>query len=205
MRRSREILIHILRTLALVGALASACIVILFLLPPVIALPAMLVGIALFIFYTGRLHAHWAPIADTIARFRWADEQGYEFETVVERAKIDAATLGGASAVKSRVLRLSLYSTANAKRKRRVLIGDDATYLGRHGERLWFFIRDRYHSGRDGLVGHDLRELGVSFHISRRVADWDERSTPHNAIVHLAGPNGPLAIDLGDPIAPAPG
>jgi xanthosine utilization system XapX-like protein len=163
--RSRELVEHILRTFALVGGLAAGIILALVLLPLPVAGILILVAVVLVVYLSPRLQAHWTPVSDRVARFAWEDAAGVPHETVVEMARLESATSGGLSRVQSRILRVSSYRLQGKRRRlERVLVGDDAEWLGRHGERLWFLVRDRYHSGRQGLVGHDLQTLKVSFH-----------------------------------------
>lgn len=156
---------HILRTLSLVVALAGGAILAFLLLPPLVAGVLILVGIVGVVFFTARLQALWTPVSDRVARFAWEDAAGVPHETVVEMARLESPTFGGLSTVKSRILRVSSYRLQGKRRRvRRALVGDDAEWLGRHGGRLWFLVRDRYHSGRKGLVAHDLQTLEVTFH-----------------------------------------
>ena len=165
MTRSGELMAHVLRTAALVLSLAGGGFLAVLLLPLPVALVLILVALGLVIFFTGRLQAHWTPVSDRVARFPWEDAAGVPHETVVEMARLESPTYGGLSTVKSRILRVSSYRLPGKRRRlERVLVGDDAEWLGRHGERLWFLVRSRYHSGRKGLVGHDLQTLAVTFH-----------------------------------------
>lgn len=165
MSRVAEYGAHILRTLILIATLAGGAILAFLLLHPLAAGAVILVGLVLVVFYTARLQAFWTPVSDRVARFAWEDAAGVPHETVVEMARLESPTFGGLSTVKSRILRVSAYQVGGKRRRvERVLVGDDAEWLGRHGGRLWFLVRDRYHSGRKGLVAHDLETLAVAFH-----------------------------------------
>jgi hypothetical protein len=163
--RAGEYAGHILRTLGMVVALVGGGILAFLFLHPLAAGALILVGLVLVVFYTAKLQAFWTPVSDRVARFAWEDSAGVPHETVVEMARLESPTFGGLSTVKSRILRVSSYRIEGKRRRlKRELVGDDAEWLGRHGARLWFLVRDRYHSGRKGLVAHDLQTLAVTFH-----------------------------------------
>jgi len=163
--RAAEYGAHILRTLILIAALAGGAVLAFLFLHPLAAGAVILVGLVLVVFYTAKLQAFWTPVSDRVARFSWEDSAGVPHETVVEMARLESPTFGGLSTVKSRILRVSAYRIQGKRRRlKRALVGDDAEWLGRHGGRLWFLVRDRYHSGRKGLVAHDLETLAVVFH-----------------------------------------
>lgn len=163
--RAGEYAGHLLRTLGLVLALAGGAVLAFWLLPPLVAGGITLAGLVLVVVYTGRLQAHWTPVSDRVARFSWKDAQGIPHETVVELARLESPTFGGLSTVRSRILRVSAYRIQGKRRRvKRVLVGDDAEWLGEHGGRLWFLVRSRYHSGRKGLVAHDRQTLAVAAH-----------------------------------------
>lgn len=171
--RTREVLVHLGRTLLLVFGLAGVLLGLSTLLPHPWGLASALGVLVGVVVASGRRHAGWAPVADEVARFPWEDFEGIPQETVVERAKVDAAIWGGAGAVKSRALRLSTWQ--GTRRRGRVVVGDGARWLGRHGERLWFLVDDGYHSGRTGLVGYDLRTLEVTSHHPGTAAPVEHR------------------------------
>lgn len=175
MSRAGEYAGHILRTLGMIVALAGGAILAFVFLHPIVAGMLILVGLVLVVFYTAKLQAHWTPVSDRVARFAWEDSTGAPHETVVEMARLESPTFGGLSTVKSRILRVSTYRIQGKRQRlKRVLVGDDAEWLGRHGGRLWFLVRDRYHSGRKGLVAHDLETLDVAFHQPGDEVDLDE-------------------------------
>lgn len=173
MAGTREVLGHLGRTVALVAGLAGVTLILMLVVPPPWGMVAALGVLGVFVVASGRMHALWAPAADVLARVPWEDEGEGGGETRVERARVDAATRGGLGAAKSRALRLSTWQ--GTRRRGRVVVGDGARWLGRHGERLWFLVDDPYHSGLTGLVGYDLRTLEVTFHHPGTAAPVEHR------------------------------
>lgn len=194
-RRSREVALHLGRTVGMVVGLAVVVLSLALLVPFPWGLAVALVPVVAFVIASGRMHAHWAPVADELARFPWTDGGGSALETVVERAKVDAATWGGLHAVKSRTLRLSSYQ--GGRRRRRVVVGDDARWLGRHGGRLWFLVRDGYHSRKTGLLGYDIQTLDVTFHQPGTEVAAGPRRGGEGGTFSLDTPSGRVRVDLG--------
>lgn len=126
----------------------------------------MMVGIALvigfYIYWSGPLHAYWAPVSKRMTALKWTSTEGVKMETVVEKAIVQAG-----SYVRSETLRVSIYECESGKRHGRKLIGDDATFLGRHGIGIWFHIADRYHARRDGLVCMDIQTGKWLYHVPK--------------------------------------
>lgn len=216
MTNTRELVVHALRTIALSLGLAFVLLLVVYLLirfgsdlfaagaAALLLIVMLLAAVLVVAVLLGRRHAGWAPVFDTLDEVHWSDEHGEAMATAVERAKIDAATCSGADAVRSRVLRVSVYRARDRQRRKRVAVGDIARYLGRYGDRLWFLVNDRYHSGRIGLVGYDVEKLDVTFHLPGlfELAAGTERSGP---LVRLDGPDGRIAVDLRRPSTAAPG
>jgi hypothetical protein len=72
-------------------------------------------------------------------------------ETVVEIAIVQSG-----AAIRTETYRVSVYEHQSRKRVKRVIIGDDANFLGAFGSGLWFYIYDRFYARRDGLVCIDM-------------------------------------------------
>ena len=205
MSRAGEYAGHILRTLGLVLALAGGGLLAFLLLPPLVAGVLVLAGLVLVVLYTAKLQALWTPVSDRVARFSWEDGDGVPHDTVVEMARLESPTSGGLSTVRSRILRVSTYRIQGRRQRvGRVLVGDDAEWLGRHGDRLWFLVRNRYHSGRRGLVAHHLETLTVVFHQPGHEVEPDEapgrgkgRTPPGTGTtVQLDTREGRVTVDL---------
>lgn len=204
---------HLLRTVGLVGALAAGAIGIVLLLPAAAALGVLLVGVGVVAVVTGRRHPGWAPVAERVAGHPWTSESGTRHETVVERALVDAAVWGGVTAIRSRVLRISVYREGRRRPLRRVAVGEDARWLGCHGKRLWFHVADGYHAGRAGLLGYDLRTAAVTFHQPGDPVEMAELRAPASVeggppsrarrsrrdrrpVMAVGGPGGAVLVDL---------
>lgn len=212
MTTTREHAIHALRILALSVGLGLLLFLILYLFvsygaahlsaeATTLVLLVVLVAFVVFIVViTRRRHALWTPAADVVEEVGWVDDRGEAMVTVVELAKIEASTRYGPRVIRSRVLRISVYRRSDRRRKKRIAVGDAATYLGHHGERFWFLIGDRYHAGRIGLVGYERATLEVTFHLPGSFELADEKKSASRApIVRLKGPEGLRQIDLREP------
>lgn len=162
-----EILKHFGRTLLHMAGIALAIFVIVIVTVKLGLSPyVMMVGIALvigfYIYWSGPLHAYWAPVSKRMTALKWTSTEGVKMETVVEKAIVQAG-----SYVRSETLRVSIYECESGKRHGRKLIGDDATFLGRHGIGIWFHIADRYHARRDGLVCMDIQTGKWLYHVPK--------------------------------------
>lgn len=162
-----EILKHLVRTLIHIAALLAICGFI-FLVTLKLGLPhyvkffGVMAVILAYVIWSGRMHAYWAPISKRVNAFKWKTVDGRKMETVVEKAIVQA---GGY--IRTETLRVSIYELESGRRIARIMIGDDATYLGRHGIGIWFHIADRYHARRDGLVCLDVKTGKWLHHVPR--------------------------------------
>jgi len=120
-------------------------------LSPYVILAGIALVIGFYVYWSGPRHAHWAPVSKRVAALKWTSAEGARMETVVEKAVVQAGPH-----VRSETLRVSIYECDSRRRHERKVIGDDATFLGRHGIGIWFHIADRYHARRDGLVCMDV-------------------------------------------------
>ncbi|MEO0478042.1 MAG: hypothetical protein AAF196_01045 [Planctomycetota bacterium] len=198
---------HILMTIAVVAVIAIGFIalgVLLFALfsPEVaawIGLPLFVLGLGMVIYHSSRWSAYSAPIATEVRPIPWKNDAREELVTVVERANMRPAIAGGAGSIRIDVLRVSLYPKGSTKRLRRVLIGDDAVFLGLHGDRLWFFIESRFYARKNGLVGIDPRTLETTYHRPRKGEELVEKRKRQHPEIELETKAGRLAIDLREP------
>lgn len=210
MTKPRDVAVHALRTIALSLGLGLGLLLAVYLIIYIgsahlpigvtvtVALFLLLVFVVCTAVFLGRRHAVWAPVFDVLEEVQWAD-RGEAMVTAIERAKIDAAIYDGMDAVRSRVLRMSVYRSRGRRRTKRVAVGDAATYLGRYGDRLWFLVGDRYHSGRIGLVGYDYAQLQVTFHLEGALELAGKKKRASGPVVHLNGPDGRFEVDLRQP------
>lgn len=195
---------YVLLTVALVAGLAGVLLggaaLMVWLLPPAVGVPALVVFLIVFlgvvIYQTPRLQAYWTPVAARVDRRVWTDGEGRARKAVVERAHLRAATAGGLGAISSYILRVSSY--VDGERDRRRLIGDDADYLGWYDGGFWFYIRSRYHARRRGLVCVDPATCEFRFHLPREQgAPIDDQRLNRSPIVKLVAADGqPRTVDL---------
>lgn len=132
-------------------------------LPAWTVLAAIGLFFGLYIWYSARWHAYWAPVSVPVQSFKWKSDSGDFMESVIEKAQVHAAS-STASVVKSETLRISIYNRTARKRLKRIMIGDDADYLCTRANIFWFYIRDRFHARLDGLVGYDRQSGELVFH-----------------------------------------
>jgi hypothetical protein len=159
----REIVIHVLRTIALClggAALLYAAIygMIYLRFSPYLLFGVLFGGIGAWIYFSARWHPYWAPIAKDVLRKPWVRDDGVKMVTVVEVAIIQA------SYVRLEVYRVSIYEQQGMRRVKRRLVGDDATFLGLIHDGLWFYIDDRFYGRKDGLVCVDMRTGDWVYH-----------------------------------------
>jgi hypothetical protein len=212
MSTASEVLKHLGRTFALVAAIAvliGLAVLLLFLLLPaklgaILVLPVVATLIFLTIGWSSRWSARSTPISERIDQLSWKDENGASFVSVVERARLQPATFGGASSMRIDVLRVSVYGNeSRSKPLRRTLIGDAETYLGRHGDGFWFFIDRQFYARRNGLVCIDPRTLHTRFHRPKKLGTLIERASKPSAVVELMQAGTRVEIDLRDPTGSA--
>ena len=149
---ARDLFIHLLRTVVLcvllaVFFLALVTASVLWGLSFPILAGLLAVAVAAVIVGTAHWHPYWAPIAKQAARIPWQRSNGVQMETVVEIAIVQSGAL-----TRTEIYRVSIYEHQSKKRLKRVMIGDDANFLGAFRSKLWFYIYDRFYARRDGLV-----------------------------------------------------
>ncbi len=196
------------RTFALilaVVAIGGAMGVLLFSLLPVtaaavIAIPSFIGLIIATVYFSSRWSAYSAPFADTVSQNKWKDEGGRAFRTVVENAKIETATGEGAGSIEQRVLRVSVYQEGSSSHAKRILIGDDAEFLGSHGDGLWFFLPSRFYARRDGLICVDPRTCAVLFHQPRKSGEPSGTKVRKSSILRLEKDGEVTEFDLSRPV-----
>lgn len=162
-----EIVKHLLRTLIHIAVLAIVFggIIVLTIklrLPMMIIPVGVVVLLGGYIYWSARWHAYWAPVSKKVMGKKWNLATGEAMETVVENAIIQA---GGS--VQTVTLRLSIYNLETGRRVFRRCIGDDVVFLGVHGMGIWFFIEDRFHARRDGLVCVDVQTGEWIYHVPK--------------------------------------
>ena len=177
------LLTHLFRTVLMVLSLTVIFIAllvgaILLRVPPVAILIGVAVLFGVFVIGSARWHAYWAPMAKTMACFKWQNSVHENMETVVENAIVQVGMSGQAS-----TLRVSIYNRTTGKRLCRRLIGDDATYLGLHGCGLWFFIHDRFHARKDGLVCVDRATASWLYHRPQAELRYVSEARQHGTIL----------------------
>ncbi|MEM0968167.1 MAG: hypothetical protein AAGJ31_02345 [Verrucomicrobiota bacterium] len=134
-------------------------------LSSLIKLPASVIVIGViaitgaYIYFSARWHAYWAPISKTVHKQKWKGPTGEAMETVVENAIVQAG-----SYVRAETLRVSIYDRQNKRRVARIMVGDDARFLGSPGMGFWFYIADKFHARLDGLVCLDIRKGTWIYH-----------------------------------------
>lgn len=162
-----EILKHFGRTLLHMAGIALAIFVIVIVtvklgLSPYVIMVGIVLVIGMYIYWSGPLHAYWAPVSKRMAALKWNSIDGVKMETVVEKAIVQAG-----AHVRSETLRVSIYECESGRRHERKLIGDDATFLGQHGIGIWFHIADRFHARRDGLVCMEIETGKWLYHVPK--------------------------------------
>ncbi|MEM9479060.1 MAG: hypothetical protein AAGA58_05280 [Verrucomicrobiota bacterium] len=190
-----EIAKHLLRTFLIIALLAGVMVTLPFILPVQIAFPLIFVMLFGFIILSPRWHAHWAPVAKRVASCSWENDRGEKMESVVENAQIQVGMGNPAS-----VLRVSIYNRTSRRRLRRVLIGDNASFVGRQGLGFWFFIYDRFHARRDGLVCVNEKTGDFAWHLPRKKAEWTgERSRGGSMVMENPETEESFEINLASP------
>ncbi|SMP73142.1 hypothetical protein SAMN06265222_11632 [Neorhodopirellula lusitana] len=176
-----EIFKHLLRTLALMAGLGAVWgilfVAMLYTGLVKTALTMMMLSTLAFIYFSARWHAYWAPIADTVNKYRWIDSHGEQMETLVENAVMQ---VGSGT---SKTLRVSFYNRTTGKRLRRIMIGDSSTFCGARKSGLWFFIHDRSHARKDGIVCIDRKTGDCLFYQPKKQLDMDDEDALDAALV----------------------
>lgn len=151
---------HIIRTVLMVASLALLIAVILYLSPNWLGLIASGALLAGFIYYSAYWHASSAPVAEPVHRVTWQSSAAEPMETVVEKAIVGAA-IDGTSSVRHESMRILI---RNQERElTRKVVGDDAIFLGYYGNKLWFYIADRFYAKVDGLTTYSIETAEVAF------------------------------------------
>lgn len=201
----REIVAHLFRTIALcvgLGALMVGIFLGCFWLntPWWLLVMLLVCVIVATIWGTARWHAYWAPMAKQAARIPWARSEGTPMETVVEIAIVQAGVHS-----RTETFRVSIYELergpagkANRRRKRikRVMIGDAVEFLGVYGRRLWFYVYDRFHARRDGLVCLDVQTGEWLYHRSRAEMELVDRGERRRGTIEVEERGQRREIDL---------
>ena len=159
----REIVVHLLRTVALClggAALLYATIYasIYFRLSPYLMFAIIFGGIAAWVYFSAGWHPYWAPIAKPVHRTPWVREDGAKMLTVVEVSVMETKSF------RLETYRVSIYKQPGKWRVRRRVIGDDVVFLGSIREGLWFYIQDPFYARKDGLVCVDARSGDWIYH-----------------------------------------
>ena len=123
-------------------------------------IPILVIG---FAYFSGKWHAYWAPVADEMRTRSWNSKEGSEMETVLELAHVHTAVFGGADAIRQTVWRISVYDRTRKRRTTRIMIGEDAKFLGEPGGYYWFYIGDRFYSKVAGLTAFDRQTGAIKF------------------------------------------
>ncbi len=158
---------HFARTLIHIAAILLAILLIIVItvklnLSAYVILIGIVGVIGFYIYWSGPRHAYWAPAAKRIVALKWTSGDGQKMETVVEKAIVQFGVHG-----RSEALRVSAYPVGSERLLWRKVVGDNATFLGRHGIGIWFHIADRFHARRDGLVCLDIESGKWLYHVPK--------------------------------------
>lgn len=191
----REIVVHLVRTLALClggAALLYATIyaTIYFRLSPYLMFALIFGGIAAWVYFSARWHPYWAPIAKPVHRKRWVREDGAKMLTVVEVSIVET------QAARLETYRISIYKQPGMWRIRRRVLGDDVVFLGRIREGLWFYIHDPFYARKDGLVCVDARSGDWIYHQPQSKVQFVESIQGQTGTIEVIWAGTPKRLDL---------
>ncbi len=193
---TRDIFVHIIRTFVLVAVLTAilwglfyACFF--FRLPIPIVVGVIVLYMAAIVFGTARWHAYWAPIAKQVARIPWQRDDGVAMETIIEVAIVHRGPAWG-------TYRASIYQQEPRKRLKRIMIGDEVKFLGMHGARLWFYLADKFHARRDGLVAMNPQTGEWVYHVPQAELEFVDRVANRRGVIDVLHRGAAKRIDLND-------